>query len=355
MKASKKWMALLALPLFTAAFAADSDCKDGVCPVPAPAPGAKAIQNAPKTAEEALKFLPETVMTVNGTQVKKAEIVEKVKAMVPAQFLGQIPQAQMKEMVKGLLDLEVLTALADKDGYKPSEERVRKMINEQMAKLPADQKKELEARLKLANKTVESFIDELAKNKDAQREAAINGWVAEKIAPGVSVSDEDTLKYYNENKERFVSPESITASHILIIPEKKGDAAAEKKASDKAKSVLAQIRQGADFGTLAETESACPSGKRSKGSLGKMTKDQLDQDFWKAAFALKKGDISDVVKTQFGYHIIKLEDKTEATAAKYEDLKNDIAAHLKNEKVNKKILDAVQNAKTSGFAKIENF
>lgn len=370
MKTAKNWTAVLALSVLTAAFAADTNCKDGVCelpaakteakkeqaaPVPAPAPGAKAIQAAPKTIEEALSFLPDDVMTVAGKQIKKADVVEKIKTMIPPQFIGQIPLEQMKEMVKGLLDLEILTALAEKDGFKPSEELVRKMISEQLAKVTPEQKKELEARLKLANKTIDSFIGDLAKDKNAQREAAISGWVLDKIAPTVAVSDEDVLKYYNENKERFVAPESITASHILITPEKKGDEASEKKAEDKAKSILAQIRQGADFGTLAETESACPSGKRGKGALGKMTKDQLDQDFWKAAFALKKGDISDVVKTQFGYHIIKLEDKSEATAPKYEDLKKDISEFLKGDKINKKVLEAVQNAKTSGFAKIANF
>lgn len=354
MKISKKWLALLAFPLISSAIAAE-DCKDGVCPIPTSAPGAKQIQNAPKTVEEALKFLPETVMEVNGKKVTKGQIVEKVKAAVPAQFIGQIPEAQMKEMVKGLLDMEILAALAENEGYTASEEKMKAALKDQLSKLTPEQLKELEERMKLANKTVDAFIEEIAKNKDAQREMAISSWAMEKIAPTVPVTEADALKYYNENKDRFVSPESITASHILIVPEKAGDAASEKKASDKANAILAQIRQGADFGTLAETESACPSGKRSKGSLGKMNKAELDQDFWNGAFALKKGEISNVIKTQFGYHIIKLEDKTEAVAAKFEDLKNDLMNYLKGEKTNAVIMDKVQSAKQTGFAKISQF
>ena len=354
MKVSKKLLALLMLPVFSAAIAAE-DCKDGVCPIPAPAPGAKQVQNAPKTVEEALKFLPETVMEVGGKKITKAEIVAKVKTAVPEQFIGQVPEAQLKQMIQGLLDLEILSAVAEKAGYAATEARVREMLKKQIAGLTPEQKKEVEENMKKANKTVDAFIDELAKNKDVQREIAISTWAQEKIAPAIKVSDEEVLKYYNDNKERFVSPESITASHILIIPKKPGDEASEKEAKAKAESILGQIKQGADFGKLAELESACPSGKRGKGSLGKMTKNQLDQDFWKGAFALKKGEISNVIKTQFGYHIIKLEDKTEAVAAKFDDLKADIKNYLTGEKTNQKMLDEVNTAKTSGMVKLSKF
>ena len=86
-----------------------------------------------------------------------------------------------------------------------------------------------------------------------------------------------------------------------------------------------------------------------------MEKDGLDKDFWNAAVALKKGTISDVVKTQFGYHIIRLEDKTAAQPIKFEELKKDIVAHLKNEQTSRKIADMIKQAKTNGFAKISKF
>ena len=86
-----------------------------------------------------------------------------------------------------------------------------------------------------------------------------------------------------------------------------------------------------------------------------MEKDGLDKDFWNAAIALKKGTISDVVKTQFGYHIIRLEDKTAAEPVKFEEIKNDIMTHLKNEQTNRKVADAIKQAKASGFAKVSKF
>ena len=152
-----------------------------------------------------------------------------------------------------------------------------------------------------------------------------------------------------------VTPETIEAAHILIQPEKPGDKASEQKAETKAKAILAQLKQGADFGVLAETESACPSGKRSKGSLGKMGKEGLDKDFWNAAFALKKGETSGVVKTQFGYHIIRLDNKEEGKPIKFEEVKNDIVSHLKSIAMDKKVKEAVEAAKKNGLAKISNF
>ena len=140
MKVSKKLMALLALPVLSVAIAAE-DCKDGVCPVPTSAPGAKQIQNAPKTMEEALKFLPATVMEIKGgKKITRDEIIKKFKTMIPEQFIGQVPQPQMKKMVEGLLDLEVMGALAAKNGYKPSADAVKKTIKDQLAKLTPEQR-----------------------------------------------------------------------------------------------------------------------------------------------------------------------------------------------------------------------
>ena len=86
-----------------------------------------------------------------------------------------------------------------------------------------------------------------------------------------------------------------------------------------------------------------------------MEKESLDQDFWKAAVALKKGTISDVVKTRYGYHIIRLEDKTEAAPIKFAEIKKDLIAHLQNEKTNMTIVEAVKAAKAKGFAKVSKF
>jgi parvulin-like peptidyl-prolyl isomerase len=348
MKVTKTMLALLALPMISIATAQNA-------PVPTMAPGAKQIQAAPKTMEEALKFLPDTVMVINGKKTMKADVVKTLKGMIPEQYLGMLPQDKLKSIVMNYLNIEIMAALAEKEGFKPSEAAVKEKLNAQLAMLTPEQKKQLEAKFAAEKKTIKQAIDEWAKNPEIQRELAIEKWITTKIEPTVKVKDEDVLKFYNANKAMFVTPAKIKAAHILIQPEKRGDQASEQKAEAKAKAILAQIKQGADFGVLAEAESACPSGKRSKGSLGEMTQQGLDQDFWNAAVALKKGEISGVVKTQFGYHIIRLDDKEDGKPIKFEEVKNTLISQMKETEVAKKVNEAVEAAKKNGFAKISKF
>ena len=347
MKATKTMLALLALPMISIATAQNA-------PVPTMAPGAKQIQAAPKSMAEALKFLPDTVGVINGKKITRTDIINILKKVVPEQYIGMLPEAQLKKMVNAALDMEIMVAVAEKAGFKPSADTVKAKLKAEFAKLTPEQKKMVEARMKAGKKTLAQFIEEVAKNPEAQRECAIDNWIT-KLASAVKIKDADVLKFYNTNKARYVMPESIEASHILIQPKTPGNKAEEQKAEAKAKAVLAQIKQGADFGALAQVESACPSGKKSKGSLGKMTKENLDKDFWNAAFALKKGEISGVVKTQFGYHIIRLDNKTVATPIKYEEAKNSIRQLLTDIAVEKQVKDAVEAAKKSGYAKINKF
>ena len=221
--------------------------------------------------------------------------------------------------------------------------------------LTPEQKKQLEAKFAAEKKTINQAIDELTKDPEIQREIAIEKWISNKIASTVNVKDEDVLKFYNDNKAMFATPAKIKAAHILIQPENKDDKASVQKAEAKAKVVLAQLKQGADFGVLAETESACPSGKRSKGFLGEMTQQGLDQDFWNAAIALKKGEISGVVKTQFGYHIIRLDDKEDGRPIKFEEVKARLTSQMKETAVAKKVHETVEAAKKNGVAKISKF
>lgn len=153
----------------------------------------------------------------------------------------------------------------------------------------------------------------------------------------------------------FKIPEKVNASHILIstMPEpnatKKPDAAAQarkdKEAKEKAEKILAQLKQGADFGALAEKESGCDS-KKNKGNLGEFQRGQMVPEFEKAAFALTKpGELSPVVKTKYGYHIIKLVGKTPASVIPLAQVKENIRNNLANEKINVAVKAAIEDAK----------
>ncbi|MBD1575522.1 peptidylprolyl isomerase [Vibrio sp. S11_S32] len=145
---------------------------------------------------------------------------------------------------------------------------------------------------------------------------------AEQLKKSITITDADTQKYYQDHLDKYSSKGQRKVAHILI----KGDEA-------KAKAILAQLKGGADFATLAQKDSADVGSAKSGGDLGWIEKGVMDPEFEKAAFSLKnKGEISDVVKSSFGYHIIMLEDEKPAQAKPYADVVASIKADLIDEK-----------------------
>ena len=143
-----------------------------------------------------------------------------------------------------------------------------------------------------------------------------------------SVTEDDVKAYYEQSKAQYVEPEKRRVSHILIDNSEDDDAA-------KAESLLAQLNQGADFAELAESSSDDIVSGEMGGDLEWIERDVMDPVFEDAAFALEnKGDYSDVIASEFGYHIIKLTDLQAQQVKAYDDVKADLRAELeKAEKV----------------------
>ena len=162
------------------------------------------------------------------------------------------------------------------------------------------------------------FRAQLTKLKDN----LLVNYAAEKAVSSVkAVSDEDVVNYYNENPEKFSQGESVNASHILVDSE------------DAAKNIYAEINAGTiSFEDAAAKYSSCPS-KANGGSLGDFTRGQMVPEFDSAVFAMSVGEVtSEPVKTQFGYHLIKLNSKNEATVAPLNEVKEGIRGMLLSER-----------------------
>ena len=132
----------------------------------------------------------------------------------------------------------------------------------------------------------------------------IDKWVNEKVKPAIKVDDKAIEAFYNENAERFKTPEQTSASHILIKVDQGATDVQKKEARAKAESILEQLKKGGDFAALAKENSACPSKERG-GDLGSFSRGQMVPAFEETAFKLKPGELSGVVETDFGFHIIK--------------------------------------------------
>jgi peptidyl-prolyl cis-trans isomerase C len=173
-----------------------------------------------------------------------------------------------------------------------------------------------------------------------------------KIISGVTISDEEAKSFYDKNPKNFEQPEQIRARHILIAVDK--DATAEQKAEarSKIKKLKERIVAGEDFATLAKENSSGPSSAQG-GDLGYFSKGTMVKPFAEAAFALEINEVSDIVETSFGYHLIKLLDRRPASVIAFDEAKPKIIQELRNETIKTKINEYLTALRSK--AKIETY
>jgi len=188
-----------------------------------------------------------------------------------------------------------------------------------------DQIPEVRERIKMT-------IDDLLTKEVLQRE----------VMDKVKVTEEDMREYYRANKDAFGIPEKVKARHILIKVAKDASEDEKKAARKKAEEVLQKIKKGEDFASLAEKYSDDPGSARKGGDLGYFPRGRMVKPFEDAAFSLKPGEVSDIVETKFGYHIIKVEEKKPATRMRFEDVKDQIEKELKKKVQSEKIKEYVE-------------
>lgn len=153
----------------------------------------------------------------------------------------------------------------------------------------------------------------------------------------VTASDEDAKKFYDEHPDQFTQPERVHVRHILISD--------DVTSADAIAKVQADLRAGASFDEVAKSRSLCPSAAQG-GDLGEVSKGQMVPEFEAAAFALKNpGDLSEPVKTRFGWHIIRLEGRTPSSLEPFDNVKPQLLQYLTNEKKNEAFKNAVEGLK----------
>ena len=177
---------------------------------------------------------------------------------------------------------------------------------------------------------------------------------AAKMALDIKADDAALKQRYADQKSHFVSPEQRLASHILVKVDKNADAAAQKAALEKAQAIAAQAKSSKDFAALAKADSEDLGSKAQGGDLGWLDKGVTDPAFESALFALNKGEISDPVKSDEGYHIIQLRDVRAEKVRSFDEVKGDLAKqYLEGERdrqyseISGKLTDAIYQDPTS--------
>src|SRR5690606_29982625 len=155
-------------------------------------------------------------------------------------------------------------------------------------------------------------------------------------------SDEDARAYYEQNKARYATAEQRRASHILVKLDA-GAAQAERTAARaRAEALLEKIRGGADFAALAKSDSQDPGSAASGGDLGLFSRDMMVKPFADAAFALKEGETSGVVESEFGFHVIRLTEVRPGTQRGFAEVRDAIEAEIRSQQAGARFAESAE-------------
>ncbi|WP_054738532.1 peptidylprolyl isomerase [Cellulosilyticum ruminicola] len=217
---------------------------------------------------------------VDGREITESDFMELVQSIGQNAMQFQSPQGQ-KQLLDELVTQELL--------YSEAKE------------------------LKLEEE--EEYVEALAH----MQATLLKQYAMRNLLNNVTVTPEEVKTYFMAHRDAFKKPETAKASHILVDTE------------DKAKEILAKIHGGLDFAEAAKKYSSCPSSAQG-GSLGEFTRGRMVPEFDAAVFAMEVGQVSDPVKTQFGYHIIKLDDFSPEEPSKLEEIENQVTDQCLNAK-----------------------
>jgi peptidyl-prolyl cis-trans isomerase D len=163
------------------------------------------------------------------------------------------------------------------------------------------------------------------------------------IEAGIELNADEVRQYYEQNKARFVTEEQRRASHIMVEVEQDAGAAEKQAAREKAQALLERLRGGADFAELARTESDDSGSASSGGDLGFFTASMMEDAFSQAAFALQPGEISEVIETESGYHVIRLAEIRPGAERPFESVRAELEAEIRKQQSAGRLAEAAEN------------
>ncbi len=273
--------------------------------------------------------------TVNGEEISQERLQSSVEAVLRQQGVqspDQIEPEKMNALKSQVLDVligqQLLWQDAEKKGIVATDDEVEQAVAQTKSKFPSEQA--YLDRIKQSGFTEEGYREDLKRQLSARR------YVVEELAKQVSVTDAEIDEFYKDNLERMQRPEQVHARHILIKVAPDADEATDKAAREKIEKVHEEAKSGADFAELAKTHSEGPSAPQG-GDLGFFGRGQMVGPFEDAAFALQPGELSDVVRTQFGYHVIKSEERRGGDTASKEEATDQIRDYLKQQKLQERV------------------
>lgn len=320
------------------------------------APDRPAATNATAAAKPAFDttslFGTTIVAKGKGVEVTRAQLDDKV-IRLKAQAAGRgqnIPPEHVamldQQMLDQLIQVQLLQAKATPEDKAAGKALAEKRFEEAKTRLGSEDA--LNRQLKLMGTTRQEVIAEWTESATAEsvlkRELKVN------------ITDEDAKKFYDDNPARFEQPEMVRASHILLLttdPKTNAELAEAQKAAKhkELEGILKRARAGEDFAALAKEYSEDP-GSKDKGGEYKFPKGQMMPEFEAAAFSLNTNQISDIVTTKYGYHIIKLSEKIPAQKVPFTKAQTDIKDGLTQQALQKQFPEYLTKLKKEAGVEI---
>jgi len=270
--------------------------------------------------------LPDVLAKVNGEAVKKEDF-DRMVHTIEQRAGGPIPPDRRDEILRGALDqlitYTLLTQESKNRGIKIDDSEIDAKMTQLRGQFPTQEA--FEKALKDRGMTLDRL------RQDARNDLTVNKLMEAEVATLPGPSDAEAREFYTKNPDKFTEPESVKASHILVRVDAKADPATKKKARAEIDAVLKQAKSGVDFAKLAKEHSQDGSASQG-GDLGYFPRGQMVGPFDKVAFELKPGQISDVVTTDFGFHIIKVADHKAGRTIPFEEAEPKIKDYLTREK-----------------------
>src|SRR5467141_4909886 len=256
--------------------------------------------------------------------------MDRYTAEVQARF--QLPGAEFEELIRqGLLEEKFRKLVTDGISVGPAELQDEFRYKNEKVKLEYAliKPEELEAKITPDEAEMKAYFEKNKSKYQVPEKRVVRYALVDvnQIRQNLQISDDQLKVQYQKNMQQYQVPNRVHAQHILLMTVGKTDAEVEE-IRKKAEDILNQLKKGAKFEDLAKKYSEDPGTKDKGGDLGWLVQGQTVPEFEKAAFSLQKGQISDLVKTQYGFHIIKMMDKETAHTKSFEEVRDSLRAPL---------------------------
>jgi peptidyl-prolyl cis-trans isomerase C len=332
---NKSWMAIFILFVFVlVSGCGDNEKNKKESPAPAvstnqiqPAVSGSSVSNTAPIAMSEQAATTDIAVSVDGKILKKSELESKVKDTIkmlkdkiPADKQKEVQENVKKQLINQFVVRTLLSNEMAKRKIEVSDQEIKATTEKIKASIPPNKK-----------------LDEFLKENKISHEDIVFGIKVEKFAnleigKKAKPTQKEISKFYNENHDKFVIPESVHVRHILVMTKKDEDEKVKAQKKEKIENLRKQLLKGDDFAEVARKNSDDNSSKAAGGDLNFIKRGQTVKAFENAAFSQEKNAIGPVITTEYGYHVIQVLERKPAKTMALEEVKDRLSAYLEQQK-----------------------